>query len=185
MMITIKKVIHIIHGRSFSFDLIMAVLFFVIFLFSLMLDDPNVNRVNGIYVSLFFFLIIGFSNIFDRSKILAGVYAIIYLVCFISFLNYYFHSFSDDLKPYILFTSIEDFGNALSFAEEVSEEDYVIYILDHPAAYLCVLLLRDIDPYTFDKIKVLSYDNYIKMIGKYRFRLDAIMPDHVYIYLSI
>ena len=44
------------------------------------------------------------------------------------------------------------------------------------------MLIKGIDPFTFNEQKILSYDYYVKVVGHYRFRLDAVMPECIYIF---
>ena len=186
-LLVLKKSIKTVKQNDVSFELIIIVLFFVEFLISLLLEGTNVNKMNGIYFPLIFFLVMGIHSIAEKSRVVFAVLGVIYLICFVMFANYYFTDFSKDMSGDVLFTSIEDFSNALTFAESVSEKDKLIYILDpleRSWSYVYVLLAKQIDPYTFNKTMEVAYDGYIKIVGKYRFRLDAYMPDHVYIFLS-
>ena len=184
LILSVKKTVRAIKQQEICFDMMMVALFLVLILISLTFVEINVNRVNGIYISLIFFLAVGVSEIVKRRKTAGIICGAVYIVCFGAFLNYYFNDFSEDLKSDILFTSIEEFNDALTFADSVSAPDETIYILDSSWSYVYVLLSRNIDPYTFNEIKVLSYDDYIKLIGNYRFRLDAIMPDKVYMFIT-
>ena len=184
LILSLKRTVKAVQQREVSFEMMMVVLFVVLILISLTFVEINVNRINGIYVSLIFFLAVGTGEIVKRSKAAGVICGVGYIICFALFINYYFTGFSTDLKQDILFTSIEEFDEALTFADSVSAPDEIIYILDSSWSYVYVLLARNIDPYTFNETKVLSYDDYIKLIGNYRFRLDAIMPDKVYLFIT-
>ena len=178
----IKKSIQDLRTKQFSFSLMMVVLAFVVYAVSLIVILPNVNRLNPFYIPLIFFLVTGFYRIILNNKTAGAVAACLYLLCFCFFLYSYFVEFPKELESHQLITPINDLKKALLFAESVSKEDETIYVLDYPYNYIYTILALDIDPYTFNENKVLSYDGYMQAVGRYRFRKDAILPECVYIF---
>lgn len=159
----------------------MLSLFFAVLLVSMSIDKTNVNRSSAIYISIIYFLTLGSLKILKKNKAAAALIAVVYLVSFGFFIHYYFTDFSKDLEPNILFASIKDLDDALDFAETVYQDDETIYVLGRSRPYIYTLLSRRVDPYTFNQKMVLSYDGYVKAFDKYRFRLDAILPDCIYV----
>ena len=84
-----------------------------------------------------------------------------------------------------MIASISDLTEALNFAESVNKNEEMIYILDPREASIFTLIIKNIDPFTFNEKKILAYDDYVKIIGNYRFRLDAVMPECIYIFKDV
>lgn len=179
--LSVKRFIKSVKEKIISFDLIMLSLFFAVLLVSMSIDKTNVNRSSAIYISIIYFLTLGSLKILKKNKAAAALIAVVYLVSFGFFIHYYFTDFSKDLEPNILFASIKDLDDALDFAETVYQDDETIYVLGRSRPYIYTLLSRRVDPYTFNQKMVLSYDGYVKAFDKYRFRLDAILPDCIYV----
>lgn len=181
MVLSIKRCIRSVKEKSISFDLIMLSLFFAVLLVSMIIDKTNVNRSSGIYTSIIYFLTLCCLEILKKSKPAALITAVVYLVSFGMFLHYYFTDFSKDLEPDILFASISDLNDALDFAETVYQGDETVYVLGRSRPYIYTLLSRQVDPYSFNEKMILSYDDYVKVYDKYRFRLDVVQPDCIYV----
>ena len=111
--------------------------------------------------------------------------AVFYLVCFGTFVNYYFTVFPEVLQDDSMFGSLDDLKETLIFAEDVNPYDDTVYVLGRVQPYIYTLLALDVDPYTFNEKKILSYDDYVKVYDKYRFRLDKIMPECVYVFTDV
>lgn len=170
-----------IKSRQYSFDLTVTSLFFIAFTFSLFLEGVNANRGCVLYIAFIYFLVIGFYEILKKSKLYSVISGEVYLVLFIMFISFYFKEFPAYLDENTMFGSIDDLKESLIFADTVNRYDETIYVLDRGQPYIYTLLALDIDPFTFNKNLTMSNDNYVKIFGKYRFRLDAIMPECVYI----
>ena len=181
LFLSVKRCIRAVKEKDISFDLIMLSLFFAVLLVSMIIDKTNVNRSSGIYISIIYFLTLGCLEILKKSRKAAMAAAVVYLVSFAFFLNYYFTDFSRDLDSDILFASVSDLDDALDFAETVYQGDETVYVLGRSRPYIYTLLSRQVDPYTFNEKMILSNDGYVKIFDKYRFRLDAVLPDCIYV----
>ena len=156
-------------------------LFLTAFTFSLFLEGVNANRGCVLYISFIYFLIMGIYEILKKSKLYSVISCGIFLTLFSLFLSFYFNEFPTYLDDNTMFGSIDDLKESLIFADTVNRYDETIYVLDRGQPYIYTLLALDIDPFTFNKNLTMSNDHYVKIFGKYRFRLDAIMPECVYI----
>ena len=181
LFLSVKRCISAVKEKVISFDLIMLSLFFAVLLVSMIIDKTNVNRSSGIYISIIYFLTLGCLEILKKSRKAAMAAAVVYLVSFAFFLNYYFTDFSKDLDSDILFASVSDLDGALDFVETVYRGDETVYVLGRSRPYIYTLLSRQVDPYTFNEKMILSNDGYVKIFDKYRFRLDAVLPDCIYV----
>ncbi len=181
LVLSVKRCVGFVREKKISFDLIMLSLFFAVLLVSMSIDKTNVNRSSAIYISIIYFLTLGCLEILKKSRLAAAVTAVVYLVSFGFFLHYYFTDFSKDLEPDILFASISDLDEALDFVETVYQGEETVYVLGRSRPYIYTLLSRKVDPYSFNQKMVLSNDDYVKIYDKYRFRLDAVLPDCIYV----
>ena len=181
LVLSVKRCIRFVREKKISFDLIMLSLFFAVLLVSMSIDKTNVNRSSAIYISIIYFLSLGCLKILKKSRAVAAVTAVVYLVSFGFFLHYYFTDFSKDLEPDILFASISDLDEALDFVETVYQGEETVYVLGRSRPYIYTLISRQVDPYSFNQKMVLSNDDYVKIYDKYRFRLDAVLPDCIYV----
>ena len=182
MIICVQRSIVCIRRKDFRLALLMSALFFSSLLVTLMIGTTIVWRCCSLYVALIYFLVIGITEIIKKSKAAAFASAAFYIIISICFFRYYFNDFNRDLDKHPLVGSITDLSAALDFAEEVNRYDETIYVLDPHLGYIYVVLDRNIDPVTFNEQKFISSDNYVKIVGKYRFRLDAVMPECIYIF---
>ena len=181
LVLSVKRCVGFVREKKISFDLIMLSLFFAVLLVSMSIDKTNVNRSSAIYISIIYFLTLGCLEILKKSRLAAAVTAVVYLVSFGFFLHYYFTDFSKDLEPDILFASISDLDEALDFVETVYQGEETVYVLGRSRPYIYTLISRQVDPYSFNQKMVLSNDDYVKIYDKYRFRLDAVLPDCIYV----
>lgn len=180
--VCLKRCLNDLRNKRFSLDLLMMTLFITVYLVCLTITSPNVNRLNGLYIPVIYFLVIAASEILKRNKIAAAAGAVLYLLTFCFFIHTYFVDFPKRIEHHLLITSINDLEDAVDLAVKVVPEDETIYILDFRLMYIYGILAADIDPFTFDREKVFSYDGYLKSVGRFRFRKDAILPECVYIF---
>ena len=178
----IKGAIHSISEKRYSLDFMMTVLFIIVFFLNLIIGDTNVNRLCALYLPMIYYLANALLDILNRKRIPAVLIFAAYLVLFIFFTDYYFHDFNKELDTSPLIVSITDLKEAVEFADSVNKNNELVYVLDPLQTYVYLLLIKDIDPFTFNEQKILSYDDYVKVVGNYRFRLDAVMPECIYIF---
>ena len=177
LILSVKKAYACISVRQFSFDFLMVSLCFSAFIINLITENTNINRLCALYIPLIYFLVSALISILQKNRIAALSAAGIYLVSFALFVNFYFNDFEKKLDTSPLIGSITDLRDALLFAESVNRNEETIYVLDPLQTYIYLLLIKNIDPFTFNEQKILSYDDYVKVVGNYRFRLDAVMPE--------
>ena len=182
----IKRCLKSFREKVFSLEIMMAVLFVSTFFVSLIIFSPNINRINSIYVPIIFFIFLGLYETLKKSRkefILTGC---IYLISFGFFIHTYFTDFPKESGSHFLVKSIKDLESALDFAESVSlTDDSLIYVLEDQKNPLYTALVKRMDPYTYNETMIRSYDGYIKIVDRYRFRRDAFLPEYVYIFTSM
>ena len=175
-----------IHKKTWSWNDQMLILFFSALIISMLIGNQSVNKLCALYVPLIYFFVVGFNNIFKKSRLDGILLVGILTINSFLFIKYYFSDFQNDLNKNVLVGSINDLTEALNFADSVNRNDETIYVLDPHQTHILVALVIGIDPVTFNQQKVLSgYDGYVKSIGKYRFQLDAVLPECIYIFRDI
>ena len=177
-----KECVNIVRQKKFNFGYLILFLFLISLPVSLMISPLVMWRICALYIPLIYFLVLGILAILKKSRNAFMITICIYLILSFSFFRYYFVDYNKDLDSNIIVGSITDLSDALDFAEEMNRYDGTIYVLDPHVGHIYVLLDRDIDPVMFNEQKFISNDDYVKIVGKYRFRLDAVMPDCVYIF---
>ncbi len=170
-----------IRRRTFSFDVMMSVLFVTAFGICLMFEGINANRACAVYFPLIYFLMLGTFETLKKSRNIALIFCIACISVFLFFIHYYFVDFPKVIERDSMFASVTDIQKALVFADEINTREETVYVLDSVQPYIYVLLSKQIDPYTFNEQKILSNDHFVKVLGKYRFRLDVVLPECIYI----
>ena len=175
-----KGSIQSIKAGRFSLNLMMVLLFMVIFTVQLLLPYSNANRACAIYFPLIYFLVIGILELARKSRIALIAAGAVCLFFAFSFARYYFTSFSHDLTRELSITSVADLEQALAFAEEVSRENEPVTVYGLSQPYLYTLLVKDIDPQTFLASYAMKDVNVVSF-GNYRFDAYPVSPERVYL----
>ena len=178
-----KNTIQAIKEKKINLDGIMLALFISVFLITMTLDGPNINRANAIYFPLIYFIIMGISALISKKNWSGYVILTMYLIMFLSFGHYYFKEYPKEVHDTYFFVSEEDIASALSFASQ-SDADK-IYVIDesYHQPYIYTMLALEMDPYTFNEKKIMDGNNIIQ-VDKYYFRLDEIKKGNIYIFLK-
>lgn len=104
----IKKTIYSCKQRELNANTIMMAWFVAECLMGSLLTEnspPFTSRMNGIYIIVLYFLVVGITECGRKIKavtsvkIYIGVVATAYAICFISFVTYYFGDYTDDTYP--------------------------------------------------------------------------------------
>ena len=183
--LSIKRIAMHFREKVFSLEILMTALFISAFVISLLLYNPNINRANAVFVPVIFFLVLGIFEILKKHTTAFCIMVCFYLISFGLFAHTYFTDFSREVSTHFLVKSIKDLELALDFAEDVSlNDDTLIYVLDDPKNSIYTVLAKRMDPYTYNSTMVKSFDGYIKIVDRYRFRRDAFLPEYVYIFTN-
>ena len=172
----------VLSRREWDVSVLFLAVFLVYFLMGLLLggDGPNINKLNGLFFSVFFFLVYGVTETYHWlkgkkekfAKCIGGTVIVLYVICFSCFVNYYFFHYSEEIYPQYLFTST--FEKIYENLQKEDVSDKTIYI---DAEYIYYLLSAKITPYEYN-IWVSGTEQYKNVV----FHLpDAIEPDAVYI----
>ena len=181
--LVVKNGIQSVKKKIMSLDFMILAFFIAVFLVTMLLDGPNINRANAIYFPLIYFVAEGIYHLINKKLWTGAVILVMYVIFFGAFLYSYFVEYPCEVHDTYFFVSQDDFENALSFANQLDGDE--IYVIDegYHQPYIYTVLALEIDPYTFVEELVMD-DSDIVQIGKYSFRLDEIKEDYVYIFLK-
>ena len=181
-----RRNISSIKEKRFSFEFIMHVLFTCVFIIMLPSYYISINKTCAIYLPLFYFLVVGIYDLLLTDRRTLSVFLLTMMCSFLLFLNYYFTDFSKDIYSNGLVSSLADLKEALDFSDTVYKNDNeMIYVVGRSEPYISVLIALDVDPYSFNEKKTVSYENRVKIYDHYRFDLDAVMPECIYIFRDL
>ena len=101
----------------------------------IMIEQPNSNKLNGIFYSILVLIVYGFYWIndiiiakFKSRNILIGLYVItvsLYLIHFIIFANYYYFEYKYDIYPQTLFT--HTYSDELEYLDSINTKELTVY----------------------------------------------------------
>ena len=161
-----------IKKRIFSAEAGVLLWFIAEFIMGMMLNEAITSRMNGIFFSVLYYIVIGIAFVIDVVKkvqlraVISTVIAVAYLVFSISFIRYYFTT-----EKYNRYVGMEDdYKEAIEFIE--SQEylnDKPIYVAEAYIMYIFYLVSLDTPPSPYDID--LSSNTETKQIGRYIFGL--------------
>lgn len=161
-----------IKKRKFSAEAGVLLWFIAEFIMGMMLNEAITSRMNGIFFSVLYYIVIGIAFVIDVVKkvqlraVISTVIAVAYLVFSISFIRYYFTT-----EKYNRYVGMEDdYKEAIEFIE--SQEylnDKPIYVAEAYIMYIFYLVSLDTPPSPYDID--LSSNTETKQIGRYIFGL--------------
>ena len=183
LIISLTNVFRGIRKKEFYIDIPIFIIFITMFILSLFLLEPNINKINCLYLPLIYYIGLGVEYIFKKSDVFGLIILSLYFVCFANFSNYYFNGYASNIKDTVHFLS-SDFYDALYFDKKKSQNNKIINIdgsiILQP--YIYVLLAEKIDPYTFNKYVEMEQDMVIKY-KNYLFYIDD-FQDNKKIYIT-
>lgn len=177
-----KSIKKITKEKKFSIDFYFIVLFLVITACLLIVDGPNVNRANAIYVSLIYFLGVGVTSLYQKKNWTIYLLLSVYLIFFGLFTEEYFIEYPQKVRDTYFFVSTNDLKEALEFTSSSREKIYVIDDWIHEA-YIYTLLETNTNAFEFQETmqkeegKITSFKNYY-------FTLEEINEKNIYIFLK-
>ncbi len=116
--------------------------------------EPNINRVNAVYVPLIIFTAFGIEGFWAKRKAFAAV-CLVYLLCFSGFLCSYF---SKNYKEEIGREFFESFGDALTAADMSRTDDSPVHVCTNVnMPYIYALFYTRPDPHEF--VETVEYYN--------------------------
>ena len=181
--ITIDIIKDLLHRRYAEEHLLGFLLYAWLIVGILIGYGPNINRLNGIFLALFFCILYGMryalnslQNWLNKKPVekdslkeallsvrhlsakVTGMILVIYFCCFISFFHYYFFKYPLDVYPQDFFA--DTCKDILDFIETDTGKPKVVYM---DASYIYYLLSAEEDPYEANLLET-NPDTYWKYV---------------------
>ena len=141
-----KEIIKDMKSKTYNGNAIMGGMLLAAFLFSFILNQ-NINRMVFFFLPLIYFFGYGLYQIVNYSRYLLGLAIIILGLGSISFIRDYFTEYG----PMSNYLFMKGYGDAISYAEEIREEDQIIYSTYENLAspFITALLYSRTSPYDY------------------------------------
>lgn len=106
----------------------------------LSIEGPNVNKLNGVYVGLLFFTVLGLKTCLENilsekgKRIFISGTAAVYAIFAVSFIHYYFTQYTQETHPLYLFCDtyediLENWKDVIGDKTVYSDSSYIFYAL--------------------------------------------------------
>ena len=144
-----KNICLSIKNRKYNLNVIFMIWFLSVFICQFLIDIPNINKANAIYIPILYFTSFGITIIIKSIKQFAFPIVIIFMVNFILFFGYYFYKYNNETQNLYWFPT--NYLDALKYSQTLNSQK--IYISDNLTVepYIYVLLYNNISPYDFAK----------------------------------
>ena len=166
--------------EKFSLNVIMIFAFISNFILILFVKDMNINKANGIYISVIYFGAIGIKYLYKQSKILLTLTIIMYMMTLGIFIYKYYFSEADVVANLFDYDSLE-------LMEYINNNDKYADKKIHTSAvnFIYGLYSKPISPKEFSESKVI-YQGYLTGIIGYSkitsmITFDDLNEDDIYI----
>lgn len=166
--VTIQK----IKERIFSYELLILLGAFASVLCCLMLNNPNVNRINCLHFSTLIFVTVGICEALSwvkSGRYLKYAIAVGYFFLFFSFCGTYYGSYNDQIGQYFNYGA----GECISYVKDIGAESCAV----DSSIFHSQVLFYDQTPVD-EYIETVEYTNYpaaylsVRSFGKYNFGID-------------
>lgn len=147
-----------IKEKEFNINVIFVFWFFSVLICQLIIDSPNINKSNAIFVPVIYFTTIGIVNIFQKNRTIILPILLILVLNFGLFFNYYFYHYNDETKWQHLFAT--NYLDAIEYSRNLQKN--TIYIQDDLTAqeHIYILLYNSISPYDYSENNIeTTYNN--------------------------
>ncbi len=153
------RTVRSIRQREINFESIITIYAGSVLFFGLFIQGVTTYRINSAFFGLAFLIVVVIEYLFGNVKfkkvlpIAAVCLMALYLVNGLSFIDYYFNKYEDDIYPQRLFA--EDPGDVYDFLDSQSDEitDKLTCVGGANEAYIYYLSTRGISPYEYDHNK--------------------------------
>lgn len=193
-LIEFKNFICNIKNKKFEFTTVMFLLVSVV-MFCLMLTvGPNINKANGIYIPLMFFIVTAMKLLYKKCKAIFGICTIVFVAFFVSFEQFYFFKYENIYGVQQYFE--KDYLEVLEYVNEKYEGKDIHVFTSTAEPYIYTLFLNKISPEEFNKKlhkdtiedDLYSYSNYyfrdIKLDGDEICIVNSVEDNDMYLLLQ-
>lgn len=156
--------------KGFSLDAMMLALLVASFGCAMIMAQPNINKINAIFVPLIYALVVAIVWLYRRWRWSLMVLGIIYAVGFGCFAKWYFWEYPVETRNEDLFLSMEGLAEALDFAKTKTDGEIVAQVAPQQP-YIYVLLADGIEAEEFRRDKVVENNGAVR-VGRYNFVMN-------------
>lgn len=153
-----KVCLRSIKYHEFSINTIFVSWFLSVLTCQFLILEPNINKANAAFIPILFFITEGIVIVGQHTKTIIIGIAILYLISFFLFFNYYFYQYNSDSKNLIGFAT--DYVDAVRNSKNMNGANKVILNNIAAAPYIYVLLENQVSPYCFRKNNIKIDYNY-------------------------
>ncbi len=157
----IEKAIKDIRSKKMSIEIIMIIWFISVISCMLLIEYPNINKANAVFLPLIYFVTVGILSICNNKKCLKYI-VIIYLCNYLVFLQYYYFEYNKHEGPAHCVAT--NYLNALDYAKNSNKKTIYIdqRITNEP--YIYIYMNNDIGALEYNK-NIIKTDEKIYLIG--------------------
>lgn len=165
----VADVIRSVREKKFSYSAPMLFWYIAEWMMGLLLtgnSTPNTTRMNGIFMPMLYFLVLGLYQVYDwirldkGKQIYAGVMGLMYAVLFLSFSTFYFTDYNEKAFP-LKWLFHEDYEDVGDFLVENADATWIHRGVCYPWNYAYYLWEFKVNPYEFN-----MPENGVKYFGK-------------------
>ncbi len=182
--IELKNFILNIKNKKFDFNSIMLLLVGTV-MFCLMLTvNPNINKANGIYIPMMFFIVSAMKFFYKKYKVIFYAFMILFIVYFIRFEHFYFFKYENIYGTQQYFE--KDYLDVLKYVNEKYSNREIHILNSNAEPYIYTLILNQISPEEFNKsLHQDTIDDDLYSYGNYYFRNITLEGDEICIVNSV
>ena len=176
-----KRMIGKLKNKEFGNEFILFYLLMVSVLCAGCIKNPNINKINNIWLILIMYIVLGICEFVGKYKKYRFDVALLYVLFFLIFYVNYLASYNEEIKVNFNYDAkdviehVEKFGNRKIYIEGIR--------------YSQVLFYSQLSPNDFKKSVVYEYDNSrwipVKSFANYYFEIDYACLDHEGVYVVL
>lgn len=145
----VLKVSNSIKYKKYDISFLILVWLISVIFCQLIIEHPNINKANAIFIPLVYLCSLGICTISKYSNARLFIVIFIYIISFCLFINYYFNDYNKDNNINSYFVTC-DYSNALSYIEDTEFNNVHIELCDrYKLDYIYFFLYYKINPYLY------------------------------------
>lgn len=166
-------------NKNIEYDILNS--FFIASFIIMLFVDPNINRINVIWIPLLIYSTICIKTMYLHKKILTNYFIVFYLLCFLIFEGYYFTKYQKDISE----TTFDGYLDALEYINEIPYENvYITNNINQP--YIYYLYVNKYNPHDYLNNRVITnmdvaFQNVESIKNVYFYIPDTISKGNAYI----
>lgn len=171
--IAMKNLINNMKNKKYDTGMLLLLLFISSILCMFIIEMPNANRGNALFIPMLYLVCIALRFIYNESVKIFNLFVLAYLVFFISFIVFYFNIYS------IKYPLLPFFENDLVETISYVSEKYPDSKISMNKCYIYTILAEEMSPYEYNQLLKTSVE--YNSLGRYYFDTSGIRRDSVYI----